>query len=231
MSMSNNNPRSERDEIELMLPWYVAGTLAPHERRRVADYLAKDESLRTQLALIEEDRAETLLANEALGAPSAGALSRLMNRIDAETPAKAGVAAVAAGLWQKAGQFLDELSPAAVRWAAVAAVAVIFVQAIALGGLLTGGIGGARYQTASGERVAGAQSGTFVLVKFAETANAGQINDLLARSGARIVDGPTPDGMYRIRISDKKLSEAAKQSAIEALEKSTDITVQVLPAE
>lgn len=231
MSTTNNNPRSERDEIELMLPWYVAGTLAPHERQRVAEYLAKDESLRVQLALIEEDRAETLLANEALGAPSAGALSRLMKRIDAETPAKAGVAAVAADFWQKAGRFFEDLSPGAVRWAAVAAVLVIFVQAIALGGLMTGGIGGARYQTASGDRIAGAQAGTFVLVKFAETANAGQINGLLARSGARIVDGPTPDGMYRIRISDKDLSEAARDSAIEALGDNPNIVTMVLSAD
>lgn len=231
MSTTNQHLRPEREKIELLLPWYVAGTLDDDERQRVQDFLEHDPELRSQLALIEEDRMETHFVNEALGAPSAGALSRLMDRIDAEAPMKVGAAAMASGLWQKVDQFIQDLTPSAVRWAAVAAAIMIFIQAVALGGLLTGNIGGSGYQTASGDPAAGTNVGTFALVKFADSAKSGQINELLAASGARIVDGPKPGGIYRVKISDTILPDAERDLAIEALAKDTNIITLVLPAE
>ncbi|MGI9387046.1 MAG: hypothetical protein ACR2OX_06415 [Methyloligellaceae bacterium] len=230
MSTTNDDRRSERAEIELLLPWYVAGTLDADDRQRVADYLERDDELRAQLALIEEDRSETQIANERLGMPSAGALARLMDRITDETPAKASAGGKAVGFWRKIDAFIEDLQPSAVRWAAVAAAVMIFVQAIALGGLLKTVEGGKGYQTASGESAAKRQ-GTFALVNFSVSANAQQISELLAASGAQIVEGPKPGGMYRIKISATKLADAERDRAIEALARDTNIISLALPAE
>lgn len=230
MSTTNQYPRPEREEIELLLPWYVAGTLDDHERQRVQDFLEHDPELRSQLALIEEDRTETVFANEALDAPTAGSLSRLMDKIDAEVPGKVTPLAAAADLWKKVDRVIQELQPSAVRWAAVAAAVMIFVQAIALGGLLTGNIGGDNYRTASGDRGAGTTVGTFALVKFTDSATAGQISELLEETGAQIVGGPMPGNVYQVKISDDVLPEAAMERALKNFEKDAGIVSKVWPS-
>src|SRR5689334_24912984 len=68
---------SEREQIEMLLPWYVGGTLAADDRGRVERYLADHPELRHQLDLIREEQHETVTANEALPTPPAGALERL----------------------------------------------------------------------------------------------------------------------------------------------------------
>ena len=61
----------EREEIEMLLPWYVTGKLDRTDAARVESYLARHPRLAAQLDLIRAERDETVLANEALGRPSA----------------------------------------------------------------------------------------------------------------------------------------------------------------
>ena len=65
---------SEREEIEALLPWHAAGTLSRREAQMVEQALASDPDLAAQYATVREDLAETIVANESLGAPSARAL-------------------------------------------------------------------------------------------------------------------------------------------------------------
>src|SRR5262249_56354239 len=67
---------SERDAIELLLPWYVGGTLDATDRRRVERYLAQHPEIRHQLDLIREERDQL-----AADAPPSGALNRLIARL------------------------------------------------------------------------------------------------------------------------------------------------------
>ena len=63
---------SEREQIEMLLPWYVGGSLDATDRDRVERYLAHHPDLRRQLDLIRQERRETIQANEALPTSSAG---------------------------------------------------------------------------------------------------------------------------------------------------------------
>ncbi|MEM6498405.1 MAG: hypothetical protein AAF709_16980, partial [Pseudomonadota bacterium] len=65
---------TEREEIEMLLPWYESGTLDPADFERVERYLEAHPEMRTQLELVGDERFETTIANEMLGAPSPGAL-------------------------------------------------------------------------------------------------------------------------------------------------------------
>ena len=78
------NKVSEREEIEALLPWHAAGTLTRREAQKVEQALAADADLAAHYATIREDLAETIVANETLGAPSARAMQKLMADIEAD---------------------------------------------------------------------------------------------------------------------------------------------------
>jgi len=209
---------AERSEIETLLPWYVAGTLEPEDARRIEARLAGDPALSQQLALLREEQYAVVEINEDLGAPSPGALARLMASVDAEASGFSGVARAGQGLWARLTGFFQSPSGSAVRWAAAAAAVVIMVQAVALGTLLrertaAPGI----YQTASGSDQQPARVGTFVLARFDDAASAGEISAHLADIDAVIVDGPKPGGIYRIRLSREVLNEQDRTRAVKKL--------------
>jgi len=84
MALSKKMLEQEPSEIEMLLPWYAAGTLNARDARRVEEALAVDPELAKQYAVIREEYAETIDLNESLGAPSARAMQKLFAAIDAE---------------------------------------------------------------------------------------------------------------------------------------------------
>ena len=74
----------DHEEIEQLLPWYEKGTLSAAEMQRVEAYLDTHPELRSRLALIREEVAETIAANESLGMPSPAVRDRLMEQIASE---------------------------------------------------------------------------------------------------------------------------------------------------
>lgn len=205
----------ERDDIEMMLPWYVSGKLDNADRKRVEAFLASDPAMAKQLALIREERDAAVDANEAAGAPGGEALDRLMTSIEAE-PARTAVDTPAA-LWEWASRLVGAPVPAGLRWVAAAAVVVIAIQAVALGLLATSGVmPGTRYQTATGEAQSPAK-GTFALIRFADKASAAEIAALLSDMDAVIVDGPKPDGIFKIRLSSSELAGAERDALLKKL--------------
>lgn len=75
-------------EIEMLLPWYAAGTLNPRDVRKVEEALARDVELARQYAVIREEYAGTIELNGSLGAPSVRAMQKLFAAIDAEPARK-----------------------------------------------------------------------------------------------------------------------------------------------
>jgi anti-sigma factor RsiW len=220
---------SERDEIEMLLPWYATGRLNADERRRVAAYLAAHPEMRRQIELIDDEHHATIVANEALGAPRPGGLDRLRQSIAAEkTPldhARSGVG----GLLREFGRLFSNPTPAAVRFAGAAAAVVLIAQALAIGMLVTGPApDGPRYETASGPE-AGATQGTFVLIQFAPTASAEQIATVLAAAGAEITGGPKPGGLFEVRLSKSKLGEQETAERIGQLRANEGLITLVVP--
>lgn len=212
----------EQDEIELMLPWYEAGTLSPAEMRRVGAYLAAHPDMGARLALVREELSGTIAANEALGMPSHAARDRLMAQIAAE----AGAAPQMSGLtaWWK-GWLPAGFSPG-LSLAAAAAALIIIVQAVALVSLAPRDTDN---RLAAGDQLAAA-SGTFILIRFAENASAGEIAALLQSIGGAIVDGPKPGGVYKLRISPRALTVEERDAIIARLREKTDLVTFLAPS-
>ena len=88
MAQSKDIVDREPTELEGLLPFHAAGTLSAGDARRVETALASDPDLARQYAVIQDEYAETILLNESLGAPSARAMKKWFDAIDAE-PARA----------------------------------------------------------------------------------------------------------------------------------------------
>ena len=223
--MSEKMPLSEREEVELMLPWYETGQLTAEETRLVETHLRKDTELRRMLELIREEAGETVLANESIGMPSHEARDRLLAQIAAEGGATRKSGSLVASLLKQLG--LDGFSPGLALGGALAAL-VIIVQAAVITSMITGDPAGEGPQLASGEQAA-TESGAFALIRFSEHASATAITGFLRENGLNIVDGPKPGGMFRVRLSDEALSEDRQTTLIERLRSEADLVAFISP--
>ena len=207
--------REEREGIELLLPWYAAGTLEPDELRRVEAYLRDHPELEDHLTVVREELEETVSVNEAIGSPSAGAMDRLMAQVEQESPQAFRQTAASGGLLQGILDWFENLTPRTAAFGAALAIAIICAQAVTLSVVTSGG--GGKTQTATGPGQEQVLAGTFALVRFAPTASMAEVNALLAGEGASIVDGPRSGGVYRVRLAEAELSDADRDAALERI--------------
>jgi hypothetical protein len=214
------DPEDEMDEIEALLPWYAAGTLDARDAKRVDDALADRPELGASLALIHEDRDETIALNERLGAPSGAAWARVLATAEAEPRKTSPFARLASLLGLGAGA-----NPSRLAWAAAAAAVVILLQAAAIVALLPD-TRGSSYRTAS-EAAPPVESAN-VLVAFAPDARLEEVGAWLKEHDASIVDGPR-GGMYRLRVGDQVLKPDEMAALLTELAKAP-IVRMVLPA-
>lgn len=220
---------AEREEIEMLLPWYVTGKLDRAERAKVEGYLARHPHVSRQLDLIRAEREQAVYANDALGSPPAAALDRLMASLPGATPSLAQRLADSS-LFQQVADFFAVPTARGVRWAAVAAAALVVVQATAITSLLVRD-GGTTYETASGQHIGnGFGSAVSALVVFADEAKAPAIARLLAEFDASIVDGPKPGGVYKIRLRTVDRSQDAQDALLRRLAERRDVVRTVLPS-
>ncbi len=73
----------EPSEIELLLPWYAAGTLDPDEMRQVEAALASDPELASRYEWVRAEFAQETAIGDAAGEPSPGDVRTLFAKIDA----------------------------------------------------------------------------------------------------------------------------------------------------
>ena len=208
MAASRKIVEQEPTEIELLLPWYAAGTLNARDARKVEEALARDPDLVQQYAVIREEYAGTIDMNESLGAPSARAMQKLFAAIDAE-PARTPGSSI--NLGGRIAGFFSSLSPRTLAWSASLAAVVVVLQA----GIITGVLmndRGASYQTASLStnepitRELSAARPQRALVQFRPDARIGDITALLDKYQASIVDGAR-GGMFRVQFANASMSK------------------------
>jgi anti-sigma factor RsiW len=214
------DPKDEMDEIEALLPWYAAGALDARDAKRVDEALADRPDLGASLALIHEDRDETIALNERLGAPSGAAWERVMATAKAEPRKPRLSARLASLLGLGAGG-----NPARLAWAAAAAAVVILLQGAAIVSLLPE-TRGSNYRTAS--EATPTVEGANVIVAFAPDARLEEVGAWLKEHDASIVEGPR-GGMYRLRVGDKVLKPDEMAALLAELGKAP-IVRMVLPA-
>src|ERR1043165_6825240 len=154
---------AEREEIEALLPWHAAGTLSRREADMVEQALAADADLAAQYVTVREDLAETIVANETLGAPSARAMQKLMADIEADaSSARRARASFNLGAWLS--ETLSSFSPRTLAWSATAAALAVVLQAGLLAGMFVSERQGTRFQTASVQTDQTMKSGTYALI-------------------------------------------------------------------
>lgn len=217
-------------EGELLLPWHVTGRLEASERESVDAYLASHPDAEFHLGLIREERDVTVAENEALGGAPAGVLARLHQRIEEEDGAALERAAAKTSIMEGLRDLFTLQAPA-LRYAGIAAAIVIMVQAAAIGVLVAPSDRIGPYEAASHKEEGLARKGTRLAVAFQDRATAGDIAKLLEEIGGNIVGGPTPDGMYTVRVSDKKLAGEELDQLITKLEARRSVIQLVAEAE
>jgi len=199
MNTMFKNKAAEREEVEALLPWHAAGTLSRREADMVERALAADPSLVAQYETVREDLAETIAANESLGAPSARAMQKLMADIEADaSTARRARSSFNLGEWLS--EKLSSFSPRTLAWSAAAAAVAVVLQAGLLAGMFVSERQGTGATLASApiEHVTG---GTYALIRFAPEATTGDVNKLLEAYKIAIVDGPSGGGVYTVRLA------------------------------
>jgi anti-sigma-K factor RskA len=185
--MADNENRD--DGLDLLLPWYVNGTLSAEERRQVEAYLERSGRARDEVDLLRALRQQ--VKDEAVeNSPGELGLQRLKREIKQADQAPAGGD-------RMAGRTISIAS----FWRPLAAAAclVVVVQAGVMVGLRTGTIDPGTVGIASGTT---GLSAPVLQVTFAPDATEEQIRELLQSAGASIAEGPTALGIYQLRLLD-----------------------------
>lgn len=229
MKPDENVTLTEREEIEALLPWFATDTLEPDEHARVQAYIDANPELQPQVAMVLDDRHATILNNETIAGPGLKGLERLRQSIDAEKSIVDRAAGGSRSLLSQLAQLFTAPTPSAVRWAGAAAAVVLVAQFVAIGSMV-----GDRsqpnnpYVTASGPK-AGVASGSRVLIQFQDTASAVQIATFLGSIDAEITGGPKPGGLFEVRVSKTKLSEADLTEKVKQLTDKQELIKLVVP--
>ncbi|MEN3288830.1 MAG: hypothetical protein V7634_3130 [Bradyrhizobium sp.] len=240
MALSRKMLEQEPGEIELLLPWYAAGTLNARDMKRVEEALSRDPELSRQYAVIQQEYAETIALNETLGAPSMRAMQKLFAAIEAEPSQPASRSR---GIWTRTLSFFDAQSPKALAWATVFGVLLVLAQAAVIG-FVVFREQPAPFQTASlnlpnhAEPAPGGVSLTRALgpkaaatpvhaqVRFVPDARISDITALLNHYQASIVDG-AKGGLFTLQLGDHPMSKDEAENLIARLQREKIIGLAV----
>lgn len=201
--MAENANRDE--ELDLLLPWYVNGTLGAEERRQVEAYLERSAHARDEVELLRQLRRQ-VKEEKVENSPGELGLQRLKREIkQAEAQP------------ESSDRMADKVITVASFWRplAVAACLAVVIQAGVLVGINSGIVsldGGVT--TASG-------NAAVLQVTFAPDATEQQIRDVLQAAGASIADGPTALGIYNLRLVDAEITSV--DEALAALRARGDV--------
>jgi len=192
--MADNPNRDEA--LDLLLPWYVNGTLDAEERRQVEAYLERSSHARDEVDLLRQLRRQ-VKEEKIEHSPGELGLQRLKREIKQDSRQQTATI----GNWW--------------RPLAVAACLAVVVQAGVMVGMNSGVI-----PTGNEVGVAG-KSAAVLQVTFAPDATEQQIRDVLQAAGASIADGPTALGIYNLRLVDAEITSV--DEALAALRARGDI--------
>jgi anti-sigma factor RsiW len=212
--MSEEQQAPEREEIEQLLPWHAAGTLSRRDALRVEEALARDPELARRYALVREELGETIHLNETLGAPSARALEKLLDKIDIE-PVRRQPAQFSPG--NRVAEFLARLSPRTLAWSASAAALAIVLQAGLIAGVMLNESKTSGYQTASAPAT-DQSAGAFALIRFAPQASADDVTKFLEANQFSIAAGPMAGGLYKVRVAVTGIPKAELARIVKKLQ-------------
>lgn len=185
--------KASHEEVQPLLPWYANGTLDEAEQAWVEDHLTHCEECRAEAedcgALAAAVRSSEITAP----APHPVELARLLARIDAAEEAESGGWGLGPWLRGTLGK-----TPAAVRWALAAQLALLLGAGVLLGRDRLAPSSQSFHTLA--DAAAPASTGPELRIVFREDATEAEIRDLLLPLEAEIVAGPSPLGVYTLAL-------------------------------
>ncbi len=181
--MADNGKRDEN--LDLLLPWYVNGTLEAGERQAVEAYLEESAHARDEVELLRQLR-QQVKEQEFENSPGELGLQRLKREIKQDAEQQKGGADKMTGKVLTVASFWRPL--------AIAACLAIVVQAGVMVGMNSGLI------PTGGDVVTAGKPPAVMQVTFAPDATEQDIRDVLQAAGASIADGPTALGVYHLRL-------------------------------
>lgn len=184
--------------MDLLLPWYVNGSLGEEEAGRLEEHVKVCATCREELEAIRRERELYRAVTEEVVVPST--LSRLLPELKGE-----------GGFWQR----ISSLVRSPLRWprpalVLVVAEAVLIVALVAVLGFNPWGMGEGLYRTLSGPQGA-LSEGPRLQILFREDAPEQLIRETLLQIGGRIVGGPTPMGVYTVELPKETAKERLKE--------------------
>ena len=186
---------AEHKVADVLLPWFVNGTLEGEELALVQRHLGGCLRCQQEVTWLRELRA-ACVAGEAMPEASA-AFRNLRRQLDAPSEGRDSIARLHRS-WDRSRLWS--------RWAIAAELAVIIV----LGGLLLSGTEDpALYRTLSARNATAPATGSLVVVFDPATAEA-EVRRILRGAGARIVDGPTQANAYVLEVPSGQTGRAAQ---------------------
>ena len=234
MALSKKMLEQDPSEMEMLLPWYAAGTLNARDARRVEEALARDPELARQYTVVREEYVETIHLNESLGAPSVRAMQKLFVAIDAEPVRKPSASR---NLASRVSRFFASLSPRTLAWSAGLGALALLLQAGVIGAVLLKSQP-ASYQTASlsmNEPVtralgplgpSGPASPPRALVRFAPEARVADIAALLDNYHASIIEG-AKGGLFRLQFGNSAMTKDEAASLLSRLQNEKIVSLAV----
>jgi anti-sigma factor RsiW len=219
----NTRPESaRRDEVEMMLPFYVTGQLDHAEADEIDEYLKHHPDVARQLDLIRAERESTAAGNAIYASRPARSFDRVAAMIG-KTPAQPARSAGWGLDWIKR-LFAMPSSPT-LGFVGAAAAIVILLQAATIGTLVVAQYTGIFTGASGGNGTVDA--GTTAVVRFADDASAAAIADVLSGLGVKIIDGPRGGRLFTVRIGPKTMNESERERLIAALKARSDLIVFV----
>lgn len=210
MNAATNTPRTsphEPSEVELLLPWYAAGTLNRREAAQVEAALAADPALAERLEWVRTEFAQEIYINEEAASPPDNDVKALFAKIDALPARRTGTLAASAPTFaERIAEFFAALSPRTLAWSGAAAALVILLQAGVIAGIVFKESNSGESGTASAPTNTPA-TGSYVLIRFRPQATAADIASFLAANKLSIVEGPSGGTLYRVRVAETKLAK------------------------
>jgi hypothetical protein len=229
MAMTGDQ-KMKREDVSLLLPWNANGTFDANETAIVEKALADDSSVGKEFDLILEDMVATRELAEREEVPASMSLrfqAAMEEQVKASEKRVDEQADTTLALWLQ--QLFDMVLPRE-RLAYAAAAAALMLVAVQSGVIATllhntsDGIG--QYQTASdkGKNVAG---GTVYLVELSKAALIDDVVTFLNNNGGRIINGPLPGNLFRVRFSQG--DDKTDRNLEEKLRGQTNIFISVYP--
>jgi anti-sigma factor RsiW len=218
----SEDTKIRRDEVEMMLPFYVTGQIDQADAKEIDDYLKHHPDVARQLDLVRAERESTSAANAVYASRPVRSFDRVAAMIG-KAPAQPARTAGSPFDWIK--QLFAVPSSPALGFVGAAAAIVILLQAATIGTLLVAHYPGIFIGASGGNGTVDA--GTTVVVSFADDASAAAIADAFSGLGVKIIDGPSGGKLFTVRIGPKNMSESERERLIAALRARRDLIVFV----